>query len=293
MISETNDPLDKSPEPGDEVTTETAVDALPTADDSAQAESVGSERSEPDAESTPLDGPSISTEPAAANEQIAMTPSPSIEQEAQEMEQAPAEVETPPASDTPPSEPQAESDAEAQQGPSMDWYILKVQSNREDSIRESLLRRAKIADLEQHFGEVIVPTETVTEFKNGKKRVVKRKLYPGYIVVHMEINDDTWFLVRDTHGIGDFTGAGGKPVPMQTHEVSRLLARQEEKTEEAPKLKISFKPGDRVKINEGTFENFEGDVDSIDETNGRVTVMINIFGRSTPVELEYWQVATV
>ena len=98
----------------------------------------------------------------------------------------------------------------------------------------------------------------------------------------MEINEDTWFLVRDTPGIGDFTGSGGKPIPMQQHEVSRLLAKQEEKAEEAPKLKISFKAGDRVKINDGTFENFEGDVDSIDETNGRVTVMINIFGRSPP-----------
>ncbi|MGD9646092.1 MAG: transcription termination/antitermination protein NusG [Pirellulales bacterium] len=175
----------------------------------------------------------------------------------------------------------------------MDWYILKVQSNREETIADGLRRRAAIAGLENHFGEVIVPTEMVTEFKGGKKKVVKRKLYPGYIVVHMHINEDTWFLVRDTPGIGDFTGAGGKPIPMQEHEISRLIAKQEEKTEEAPKLKISFKPGDRVKINEGTFENFEGDVDSIDQTNGRVTVMINIFGRSTPVELEYWQIENV
>ncbi len=190
----------------------------------------------------------------------------------------------------------AEADrAEQQQSeePHRDWYILKVQSNREDTIREALLRRAKIQGLDKYFGDVIVPTETVTEFKGGKKRIVKRKLYPGYIVVNMEINDETWFLVRDTPGIGDFTGAAGKPVPMQPHEVARILAKEEEKTAEAPKLKIGFKPGDRVKINEGTFENFEGEVESIDEANGRVTVMINIFGRSTPVELEYWQVESV
>ena len=119
--------------------------------------------------------------------------------------------------------------------------------------------------------------------------MIKRKLYPGYLVVHMEINDDTWFLVRETPGIGDFTGAAGRPSPMLPHEVSRIVAKQEEKSEKAPKLKIAFRTGDRVKINEGTFENFEGEVDSLDETNGRVTVMINIFGRSTPVELEYWQ----
>lgn len=174
-----------------------------------------------------------------------------------------------------------------------DWYILKVQSNREDSIRDALIRRLKVAGLEDYFGDIIVPAEMVTEFKNGKKRVVRRKLYPGYIVAHMELTDDTWFLVRETHGIGDFTGSGGKPTPMAASDVARIVIKQEEKTEEQPKLKISFNSGDRVKITEGTFENFEGDVDSIDQANGRVTVMINIFGRSTPVELEYWQLESL
>ena len=177
--------------------------------------------------------------------------------------------------------------------PKMNWYILKVQSNREESIRESLQRRVKVAGLERFFGEVIVPTEMVSEFKGGKKRVIKRKLYPGYLVAHMEINQDTWFLVRETPGIGDFTGSAGKPTPMLPHEVAKIVAKQEEKTDEAPKLKINFNVGDRVKINEGTFENFEGEVDSIEEASGRVTVMINIFGRSTPVELEYWQIETI
>lgn len=177
--------------------------------------------------------------------------------------------------------------------PKMNWYILKVQSNREDSIRDSLQRRVKVAGLDKYFGEVIVPTEMVSEFKGGKKRIVKRKLYPGYIVAHMEINEDTWFLVRETPGIGDFTGSAGKPTPMLPHEVAKIVAKQEEKTDEAPKLKINFNVGDRVKINEGTFENFEGEVDSIDEASGRVTVMINIFGRSTPVELEYWQIESL
>ena len=175
----------------------------------------------------------------------------------------------------------------------MKWYILKVQSNREESIREGLMRRVAIQGLGRFFGDVIVPTEKVTEFKGGKKRVIKRKLYPGYIVVNMEINEETWFLVRETTGIGDFTGASGHPTPMLEHEVDKIVAKQEEKSEKAPKLKIAFNAGERVKVNEGTFENFEGDVESIDETNGKVTVMINIFGRSTPVELEYWQVEVV
>ena len=175
----------------------------------------------------------------------------------------------------------------------MEWYILKVQSNREDSIRDGLQRRVAIAGLDDYFGKIIVPIEKVTEVKGGKKRIVKRKLYPGYLVVQMEINDDTWFLVRETPGIGDFTGAAGKPTPMLPHEVTRIVSDLEEKTEEAPKLQIGFLVGDRVKINEGTFENFEGEVEAIDQTSGHVTVMINIFGRSTPVELEYWQIEKV
>jgi transcriptional antiterminator NusG len=171
-----------------------------------------------------------------------------------------------------------------------EWYILKVQSNREDSIADALQRRIAIADLGAYFDEIIVPTEKVSEFKGGKKRVVKRKIYPGYIVVHMELNDDTWFLVRETPGIGDFTGSGGKPTPMLPHEVNKIVAKQEEKAEQEIRTVIPFGQGDRVRINEGTFENFEGDVDNIDQASGRVTIMINIFGRSTPVELEYWQV---
>jgi len=173
------------------------------------------------------------------------------------------------------------------------WYILKVQSNREDSIRETLLRRISLQGMDKYFGEVIVPKEQVTEFKGGKKRVVSRKLYPGYILVNMILNDETWYLVRETGGIGDFTGSAGRPSPMLPQDVAKLLNKSEEKTDEQPRLKINFKKGDRVKINEGTFENFEGEVEQIDEANGRVTVMLSIFGRSTPVDIEYWQIETV
>src|SRR5262245_10168606 len=175
----------------------------------------------------------------------------------------------------------------------MDWFILKVQSNRERTIAEALERKMKIEGYERFFDQAIVPTEKVTEFKGGKKKVVERKLYPGYIVVHMHINDDTWFAVRETSGVGDFTGAGGKPTPMLASEVARIIQTEEEETSEAPKLDIKFAKGDKVKVKEGNFESFEGEVGSIDEASGRVTVMINIFGRSTPVELEYWQIEAV
>ena len=177
--------------------------------------------------------------------------------------------------------------------PDMQRYILKVQSNREDSIREGLIRRVKLQGLDHLFGEVIVPKEQVTEFKSGKKRVVSRKLYPGYILVHMVLNDESWYLVRETSGIGDFTGSAGRPSPMLEADVNKLLNKSEEKADDTPRLKINFRKGDRVKINEGTFENFEGEVEQIDEANGRVTVILSIFGRSTPVDIEYWQIETV
>ena len=173
------------------------------------------------------------------------------------------------------------------------WFVLQALTGQEQKVKRYIEAQVRNQEMQEYIGEVILPTEKVTEFKGGKKRVTKRKLYPGYIVVNMEINDDTWFLVRDTPGIGDFTGAAGRPSPMLPHEVERILVKHEEKTEKAPKLKIAFVQGDRVKIKEGTFENFEGEVDAIDETNGRVTVMINIFGRSTPVEFDYWQVEAV
>jgi transcriptional antiterminator NusG len=177
-----------------------------------------------------------------------------------------------------------------------DWYILKVQVNREESIRDALQRRVKIEGLDRFFGDIVVPTEDIAEFtKTGKRRIVKRKLYPGYIMVHMAINDDTWFLVRETPGIGDFTGSAGKPTPMDPFEVERILnlSADEDDSESQIKTAIPFRMGDRVRVKEGYFQNFEGDVESVDEANGRVTVMINIFGRSTPVELEHWQIEAV
>lgn len=178
-----------------------------------------------------------------------------------------------------------------------DWYILKVQVNREDSIKDALWRRVKMNGLERYFKEIIVPTEDVIEFtKTGKKRTVKKKLYPGYILVNMAVSDESWFVVRETSGIGDFTGSAGKPTPMEPKDVERILRSSkvlpEEEGAEA-KTAIPFKTGDRVRVKEGYFQNFEGDVHAIDQAHGRVTVMINIFGRATPVEIEHWQIEAV
>jgi len=180
--------------------------------------------------------------------------------------------------------------------PAPQWYILKVAFNREDTIREALEKRIKLSSLKEYFGEILVPTEDVVEFtRAGKKRIVKRKLYPGYLMIQMIINDDTWFLVRETPGIGDFTGTYGKPTPMTDADVERIikLVHPDVDQEQGPKTSIPFRPGDRVRVKEGNFQSLEGDVDRIDEANGRVTVIINIFGRSTPVELDHWQIESL
>ncbi|OYP38831.1 transcription termination/antitermination protein NusG [Rhodopirellula sp. MGV] len=175
----------------------------------------------------------------------------------------------------------------------MDWYILKVAFNREDSIADALRKRIRMEGMEEFFGDVVVPSEDVATFtRDGKKRITKRKLLPGYIMARMAINDDTWFLVRETGGISDFTGSAGKPMPMDPADVDRFINRPEAEDEEDQPIKVGipFKVGDRVRVKEGNFENQEGDVDSVDEANGRVTVIINIFGRSVPMELHHWQV---
>lgn len=175
----------------------------------------------------------------------------------------------------------------------MDWYILKVAFNREDSIADALRKRVKMEGMGEFFGDIIVPTEDVATFtRDGKRRVTKRKLLPGYIMVNMLINDDTWFLCRETGGISDFTGAAGKPMPMEPSDIDRFVNRPEvDEEEETPiKIGIPFRVGDRVRVKEGNFENQEGEVDTVDEANGRVTVIINIFGRSVPMELDHWQV---
>ena len=177
-----------------------------------------------------------------------------------------------------------------------DWYILKIQVNREDSIRDALLRRIKMNGVERYFKEVVVPTEDVAEFtKPGKRKVVKKKLYPGYLLINMAVNDESWFAIRETAGIGDFTGSGGKPTPMLQRDVEQILRKSKVLSdEEAPvKSTIPFKLKDRVRVKEGNFQNMEGEVSAIDQGHGRVTVLIVIFGRPTPVEFQHWQIELV
>ena len=198
------------------------------------------------------------------------------------------------AGDDPPEPPAADSQDDDEPPPELVWYVLKVQSSREDTIRDALQRRVKIQGLERFFGQIVVPTEKITEIRNNKKRIVERKTYPGYIMVQMELNEKTWFLVRETPGVGDFVGAHGTPTKMTDAEVNQMLHQEEEKTTaETPKVRIDVERGDRVKIKDGPFENFEGTVEEVIEGRGLVKVMLIIFNRPTPVDLEYWQLERI
>jgi transcriptional antiterminator NusG len=185
--------------------------------------------------------------------------------------------------------------------PQLFWYVLKVQSSREDTIRDALERRIKIQGLQKYFGRIVVPTEKITEIRNNKKRIVERKTYPGYIMLEMvdmdpkaNPNPKTWFVVRETPGVGDFVGAHGNPTKMTETEVNQMLGQQAAVTEEhPPKVRIDVERGDRVKIKDGPFENFEGTVEEVIEARGLVKVMLIIFNRPTPVDLEYWQVERI
>ena len=179
------------------------------------------------------------------------------------------------------------------------WYVLRVATNKEYSVCESLTRKVQVEGLQDKVGRIVVPVEKVKSVKSGKQRVIKRKLYPGYVFMEVQpkddgrIPEDVWFMIKETMGVGDFIGTEGVATPMRDTDVARILLEIEEKPEEAPTIKVEFQKGDVVKIREGAFENFEGVVDSIDAERGVVRVIVSIFGRSTPLDIEYWQIEKV
>jgi transcriptional antiterminator NusG len=190
-------------------------------------------------------------------------------------------------------------EAESLCAPGMRWYVLRVASNKEDYVREALERKVKIEGMEGMVGRILVPTIKERRMKGGVARVYKRNLYPGYVFVEMACEEDgsvpenVWFMVKETTGVGDFIGSDGKPTAMAEHDIAGMLAASEQ-GEEIPTLAgMNFQKGDQVKITSGSFENFEGEVDSLDEKRGMVTVIVEIFGRATPVEVEYWQLDRV
>ncbi|MFH1616549.1 MAG: transcription termination/antitermination protein NusG [Planctomycetota bacterium] len=180
----------------------------------------------------------------------------------------------------------------------MRWYVLRVASNKEEHVMEALKRKVQIEHLEDIVRRIVVPSEQVKRIRGGKQKVHKRKLYPGYVFMEMEAKEDgripeqAWFMIKETGGVGDFIGTEGIPTPMRDTDVAKMLL-EAEKPADVPSIKVEFAKDDMVKIREGAFENFEGVVDSIDSERGFVRVIVTIFGRSTPLDIEYWQIEKI
>jgi len=177
----------------------------------------------------------------------------------------------------------------------MNFFVLRVASNKEDQVREKLARKVKIEGLETLVGRIYVPTERVRSMKGGVKRESARKLYPGYVFVELELDKDgripdkVWFMIKETEGVGDFIGSNGKPSPMTPKDQGKMLEAAE-KVEDEASIKTEYKKGDKIKVINGAFQNFEGEVDEIIPDKGMVRIITTIFGRPTPLELEYWQI---
>ncbi len=169
------------------------------------------------------------------------------------------------------------------------WYSVSVLSNFEKKVAEQIKNSVAEAGLEDEIEEVLVPTEEVIEVRRGKKVTTERRFMPGYVLVRMEMSDRSYHLINNTNRVTGFLGPQGRPMPMRDAEVNQILNRVQE-GEEAPRTLIHYEIGERVKVNEGPFEDFDGMVEEVDEDNQRLKVMVSIFGRETPVELEFTQV---
>jgi transcriptional antiterminator NusG len=174
------------------------------------------------------------------------------------------------------------------------WYIVHAYSNFENKVAESIREQAKQRNLTDLFEEIMVPKEKVTEVRRGRKVDTERKFFPGYVLVKMDLTDDTWHLIKNTAKVTGFLGGGGrgKPVPISESEAGRIL-RQVQEGVERPKPAVSFEIGEQVKVADGPFASFNGTVEDVDEERARLKVAVSIFGRSTPVELDYAQVEKI
>ncbi len=170
------------------------------------------------------------------------------------------------------------------------WYVVHSYSGYENKVQKNLNHRIESMGMQDRIFQIVVPTEEEVELKDGHRRTVERRVFPGYILVEMLLDEDSWYVVRNTPGVTGFVGSGNKPTPLRQEEVDRILKRMDA---EAPKIKVNFKIGQKVRIVEGPFEDFTGTVDEIDTDRARARVLVNFFGRETPIELDFLQVERV
>ncbi|MBN1325825.1 transcription termination/antitermination protein NusG [Candidatus Falkowbacteria bacterium] len=170
------------------------------------------------------------------------------------------------------------------------WYVIHTYSGYEESVADNMKQRIESFDMQNKIFDIIIPTEKKIKIKNGKRKTVIEKIFPGYILVSMDMTDDSWYVVRNTPNVTGFVGSGTTPSPVSETEVQSLLKRM---GQEEPKFKIDVSEGSPVKINDGPFKGFEGKVTSVDEARGKVKVLVSMFGRETPIELDFLQIKKI
>ena len=172
------------------------------------------------------------------------------------------------------------------------WYVVHTQTGSEEKVRKTLENRVASFGMQDFICKIIIPTEQVSEVRSGKKKISQRKFFPGYLLIEMELDEKTFLFVKTTPGVTGFIGLGKKPMPLPQTEVDNILKRTEE-TQAKPSPKVLFEKGEQVRVTEGPFLNFNGTIEEIHPEKGKVKVSVSIFGRATPVELEYWQVEKI
>ena len=172
------------------------------------------------------------------------------------------------------------------------WYVIHTQTGYEDRIKTNIEGKIKAGAFRETIAQVLIPTEQVSEIKAGKKKISTRKFFPGYILVEMDLNDENWYLIKSIPGVTGFVGAGARPIPLNTSEIDTILKHAQE-AKEKPIPKVVFEKGEAVRVTDGPFTNFNGAIEEANLAKGKVKIMISIFGRATPVELETWQIEKV
>jgi len=169
------------------------------------------------------------------------------------------------------------------------WYIIHSQTGSEDKVKRAIENRIAFSGLQEHVSEIVIPTEQISEIRRGRKRVSQRKFFPGYILIKMDLDDTIYSVIKGTPGVTGFIGAGKRPTPLSQDEAENILKKIEE-THVKPSPKVVFEKGEQVRVTQGPFVNFNGIIDEVYPEKGKLKVSVSIFGRATPVELEYWQV---
>ncbi|MEA3327572.1 MAG: transcription termination/antitermination protein NusG [Chloroflexota bacterium] len=194
------------------------------------------------------------------------------------------------AAETPVEALQENEGAEPEENDDRAWYVIHCYSGYENKVRHNLEQRIETMGMKDAIFDVVIPTQEEIEVRDGKRRSIERNVFPGYVLINMKLSEESWYVVRNTPGVTGFVGMGNDPSPLPPQEVAQILKRMEA---EAPTIKVTYKAGEKVRIIEGPFNDFHGTVDEIDMDRSKVRIMVNFFGRSTPVELDFLQVEKV